>query len=72
MSGGPWLGGSVGWSVVPVSQGCRFDPQSGHRQGSKQGVPEWVEQQPNQYTIFLKMSVVNLFSCNLRRAPSLI
>ena len=26
----PWPGGSVGWSVIPCTKGCRFNPQSGH------------------------------------------
>ena len=33
-----WLGGSVGWSIIPP-KGCRFDPQSGH-------IPRlWVQSQ---------------------------
>ena len=30
----PWPGSSVGWSFLPICQGCRFDPQSGHMQES--------------------------------------
>ena len=25
----PWLGGSVGWSVVHIAKGCGFDPLLG-------------------------------------------
>ena len=30
----PWPGSSVGQSVVPIHQGCGFDPRSGHIQGT--------------------------------------
>ena len=26
----PWLGSSVGWSIVPIRQGCGLHPWSGH------------------------------------------
>ena len=26
----PWLGGSVGWSIVPYTKSCGFDSQSGN------------------------------------------
>lgn len=29
----PWPGGSAGWSVVPYTKGCRFNPQWGRVQG---------------------------------------
>ena len=36
-----WLGGSVGWSFVPMCQGCRFSPQSRHIQESSGCMSEW-------------------------------
>ena len=30
----PWPGGSVGWSIVPICQGGRFDSQEEHIQES--------------------------------------
>ena len=29
-----WPGSSVGWNIIPIHQGCGFDPRSGHIQES--------------------------------------
>ena len=34
MSLQPWLGSSVGWSVIRIQQGCGFNLRSGHIQES--------------------------------------
>ena len=41
----PWPGGSVGWSDVPIRQGCVFDPWSGHIQES---TSEYVDKSSNK------------------------
>ena len=49
----PWLGGSVGWSIVPVCQSCRFDPQSGHIQEmTNECIDKWNNKSVSLKSIF--------------------
>ena len=48
----PWLDSSVGQSFIPILQGCRFDPWSGHTQKSTN---EYINEQNNN-SMFLSFS----------------
>ena len=49
----PWLSSSVGQKVIPLHQGCGFDPWSGHIQKSANGyINKW-----NSKLMFLSLSL---------------
>ena len=57
---GPWPGGSVGESVVPVRQGCGFNPRSGHkRESTDECISKWNNKIDVSFPPLSSLSIYN-------------
>ena len=68
---GPWPGSSVGWSFVPIHQGCGFNPGQGMQESTNECMNGWNNELMFLYPPppFLSLKINKNKLKNLKGAP---